>query len=294
MISAPLPGNTISQGYTYIATDASGQGNYNAAFFTYRIHDFHGFSGTSNFTWGRALGDGTTSQATSSNTALDVYNLHNNYGEQSYDIKFLYNFGLFYIPKWYQNQKDVAGHLLGGWTFSPLFPAQSGAPLTVVYTDSGGNTGQQAFGEVSTSSSATSSFTTNAQGTGPFTGGNTAIYNNAGANGVGTNNTGAVNMFADPSAVLGEFRKCVLGFDQRCSGYAIRNLPRWNLDLSMGKSISIREGMGADLSFQFTNVLNHVQMGTPKTTLTSPTTFGTITTPFSTSRQLEFGLRLHF
>ena len=45
MISAPLPGTTLSQGYTYIATDATGYGNYNALFLTYRLRDFHGISG---------------------------------------------------------------------------------------------------------------------------------------------------------------------------------------------------------------------------------------------------------
>jgi len=52
--------------------------------------------------------------------------------------------------------------------------------------------------------------------------------------------------------------------------------------------------MGADLSFQFTNVLNHVVMGNPTMTLTTPATFGRITGVNSTSRNMEFGLRLHF
>ncbi|MCX6626192.1 MAG: hypothetical protein NTW28_00995 [Candidatus Solibacter sp.] len=71
---------------------ANGFGNYNALFVTHRIRDFHGVTATSNFMWGRAPGIGNTSQATSSNTDLDNYNLQNNYGPQSYDIKFIYNF----------------------------------------------------------------------------------------------------------------------------------------------------------------------------------------------------------
>ena len=294
MISAPLTPGGNSQGYTYIATDASGYGNYNALFVSYRIRDFHGVSGISNFTWGRALGTGTTPQATSSNTVLDVFHMENNYGEQSFDIKFLYNAGLFYTPKWFRSGKGLAGHVLGGWTLSPLFTVQSGAPLTVTYSE-GGCTGCQAFGEVSTTSSATASFTTNAQGTSPYTGGYSVTYNNPGINGAGSNNPSGVNLFSDPAAVLAEFRKCVLGFDQRCGGYAIRNLPRWNLDLAVSKSIGFwRERAGADLSVQVTNVMNHAAMGTPNRTITSPSTFGTITTTASISRQLEFGIRIHF
>ena len=95
----------------------------------HHIRDFHGVTATSNFTWGRALGTGTTSQATSSNTALDNYNLQNNYGLQSFDIKFIYNVAMYYSPKVFQRQKGVVGKVLGGWTFSPLFTAQSGACL---------------------------------------------------------------------------------------------------------------------------------------------------------------------
>jgi hypothetical protein len=185
--------------------------------------------------------------------------------------------------------------VLGGWTFSPLFTAQSGLPINVTYTDSGSNVGQQAFGEVSTSSSATSSFTTNAQGAAPYTGGMTPVFNNAGANGVGTNSPAAINVYADPSAIIGQFRKCVLGFDTNCGGFPLRGMPRWNLDLAVGKNINFgREGMGLDLSFQFTNVLNHTVLSNPTLTLTSPTTFGRINSIANTPRQMEFGLRLHF
>ena len=69
-----------------------------------------------------------------------------------------------------------------------------------------------------------------------------------------------------------------------------------------GTSISVstrpiavfREGMGADFSFQFTNVMNHVVMGNPTLTLTTPSTFGRITGQANTPRKMEFGFRLHF
>jgi hypothetical protein len=112
---------------------------------------------------------------------------------------------------------------------------------------------------------------------------------------VGTNNSGGVNMFADPAAVLSQFRKCILGFDANCTGYALRTVPRWNVDLGVHKTISaFREGMGADFSFQFTNVLNHVVMGSPTLATSTPSTFGRITSQANTPRNMEFGLRLHF
>ncbi len=295
LVAQPLAGQTTGQGYTYLLNTALGFGNYNALFITHHIRDFHGVTATSNFTWGRALGTGTTSQATSSNTALDNYNLQNNYGLQSFDIKFVYNIAMFYTPKVFMAQKGIVGKVLGGWTFSPLFTAQSGNPIQSTYLEAGSSINQQAFGQVSTASSATTGFTTNTPAMSPYTGGSEAHYNVPGSGGVGTNNTAGVNMFADPAAVLAEFRKCVLGFDGNCGGFAMRTVPRWNVDLGVHKTIAaFREGMGADFSFQFTNVMNHVVMGSPTLTTTTPSTFGRITSTASTPRNMEFGLRLHF
>jgi hypothetical protein len=73
----------------------------------------------------------------------------------------------------------------------------------------------------------------------------------------------------------------------------MRTVPRWNLDLGVHKTIAVwREGMGADFSFQFTNIMNHV--GQPTMTVTTPSTFGRITGTANTPRNMEFGLRLHF
>src|SRR5262249_54156607 len=250
VISQPLGNGLPNQGYTYLESTALGYGNYNALFVTHHINNFHGITATSNFTWGRALGTGTTSQATSSNTAIDNYDLANNYGQQSFDIKFIYNVAMFYSPKWFRTQKGVLGRVLGGWTFSPLLTAQSGSPLNPLYSE-GGCTGCQAFGEVSTTSSNTTSFTTNTMGVSPYTGAGKASYNNFGSsvavNGtttsVGTNNSGGVNYFSDPGQVWSEFRKCVLGFDQNCGGFALRGLSRWNVDLGIHKNINFwKEG----------------------------------------------------
>ena len=294
LVAQPVGPGLPSQGYTYLESTGLGFGNYNALFITHHIRDFHGITATSNFTWGRALGTNTTSQASSSITELDNYNLHNDYGIQPFDVKFIYNVAMYYSPKVFQNQRGVVGKLLGGWTFSPLFTAQSGNPFSPVYSE-GGCTGCQAFGEVSTTSSATTSLSTNAPAAAPYTGGSNANYNVAGSNGVGTTNPAGVNMFADPASVLAQFRKCILGFDANCAGFAMRTVPRWNVDLGVHKTIAVwREGMGADFSVQFTNVMNHVVMGTPTMTVTTPSTFGRITSTASTPRNMEFGLRLHF
>src|SRR5262249_53793492 len=206
---------------TTLNTNVSlGYGNYNALFVTLRMRDWHGVSGISNFTWGRALGTAALGQFNSSNTALDAFNLRANYGPQNFDIKFLYNFALYYQVPFFKGKNGFLGHALDGWIVAPLFTAQSGNPNRVTYSQE--NCGAcQAFGEVTSPGSSTSTGE-NAVSAGPYTGGNSAHQGVAGSGGIGTNNPEGLNMFADPASVITQFRKCVLGVDTSCGGgYAL-------------------------------------------------------------------------
>ncbi len=68
------------------------------------------------------------------------------------------------------------------------------------------------------------------------------------------------------------------------------------MDATIAKNFSIlkEDRLGATLIFQITNVLNHMQPSGPSLSLTSPTSFGSITSQANTPRNMEFGLRLHF
>jgi outer membrane receptor for Fe3+-dicitrate len=122
-------------------------------------------------------------------------------------------------------------------------------------------------------------------------------------------------MFNNPELVYHQFRPCVLGYDTSCGGIGnIRGMPTWNVDVTVLKDIGIwKEGrVGATLSFQISNVLNHAQLGsaspsatTPNPTLgpssasnninlSVPKQFGIITAQANTPRNMEFGLRIHF
>ncbi|HTS62617.1 MAG TPA: carboxypeptidase-like regulatory domain-containing protein [Candidatus Acidoferrales bacterium] len=294
MISQNLPGLTQSQGTAFNMATSLGFGNYNALFLTHRMRDWHGITAVSNFTWGRALGTGALAQYNSSNTALDPWNMQANYGVQNYDVKFVYNTAMYWQTPWYRGQKGFLGKVFGGWNLAAIFTAQSGGGTSPTWSE-GSCTGCQAFGEATPPASTTAT-TENAVGFGPYTGGATVLYNNPGANGVGTNSPASVNAFADPSAVIKQFRPCVLGIDTSCGGYYNLRLPsRWNLDANLTKDISWFEGrVGATFAVAFTNVMNHNIMSGPSLTITSPTTFGRINGSSSTPRNMEFSLKLHF
>ena len=120
-----------------------GHGNYNAAFVSFKMSDWHGLTTQSNFTWSKTLSTGAVVQATSAATAPDPFNLNRGYGLAGFDRKFVYNLFFVYQPRFYTGQQGALGHLLGGWTFAPIFTAGSGLPITLGTANGGG----QAFGE---------------------------------------------------------------------------------------------------------------------------------------------------
>jgi len=281
-----------------------GWGNYNGAIVSLTARDWHGMTARSNFTWSRSLGTGDTTQATSSTSVPNPFDLHYGYGPQSFDYRFLYNLSLLYQPPYFKGQHGFLGHVLGGWSIAPLFTANSGAPLLVR-----NNTGncQSAWGEVScvTTLSTTGE---NAILTSPYTAGNSAHYgvdttsiascaglNVAAAGNASSGGTG-VNLFANPCAVYNSLRYALPTDTNSGGGGVIRNLPAWNLDMTVTKDLTIRERFGMMLIFQSTNVLNHVILGAPNFSLGSPRTFGVITASATSynPRQMEFGLRFHF
>jgi hypothetical protein len=73
-----------------------------------------------------------------------------------------------------------------------------------------------------------------------------------------------------------------------------------NLDTSLRKDTQITEGLRAQFRAEFFNVLNHTNFGTPNEVVysaagTTPSpTAGVITSTASTSRQIQFGLKLLF
>jgi len=85
----------------------------------------------------------------------------------------------------------------------------------------------------------------------------------------------------------------ILGLDTRF-GNLLRGFPRWNLDLAVKKSISFREGIGATLSFEFLNVLNHFNPSDPSVNVFSPTSWGVVTGQAIEPRRVNLGLRIFF
>ena len=283
-----------------------GYGNYNAAFITVKMSQWHGLTLQSNFTYGKALGTGSEVQATSQFTVPDAYNLHGAYGFQPWDRKFLWNVWLVYEPSFYKNQHGLLGHIAGGWSFAPIITVGSGLPLEVQPTDAFANEiygGGQSFGEGD--------------------GGNFAALQNAvlicpndfGSSrhnnpvpsklGLGSNFFGP-SMFQNPDYSYTCFRNPILGIDGSNGGGAgiLRGMPFWNVDFSVKKNVRVTERVNVEFQTVFSNIFNHNQMSDPYLILGDTGDWGAVggfssaynglSAQISTPRAIQFGLRVSF
>ena len=297
LASPGAPGSAVgTQLQSYELAASTGWGNYNAAFLSFTAKDWHGLTARSNVTWSRAMGTGSSAQSSSGQTVVDPWNMQVSYGPQSFDIRFVYNLALMYQIPFYKSQKGLLGRVLGGWAVTPLFTAQSGAPLEVSI-GTGSIENAQSFGEEYGNSNTASE---NAVLIAPFTGGNSAhdnvsVTSGAGLNGDISKGGSGINMFANPAAVYSEFGRLVLGLDTSAGGAGVlRGFPTWNVDATASKDFRIRESIGATMIIEANNVLNHFQPSNPTLDIDSPQTWGVVTSQANTPRQMQFGLRLHF
>ena len=292
-------GQQLSTGFSL--NSSLGYGNYNAGFVTLRMSDYHGLTLQQNLTYSKALGTGDVTQSTSSYTADDPFNLSEMYGLQSWDRKYVYNLFLVYQPPYYRNQEGIIGRLLGGWNFSPIFTAGSGAPLfctTKANSQAFGAADGNGFGD-----NETCGFTGSNPGSGSA---NYGVTGTTDPNGIKVATTVAktangtpvpVNYFSNPVAAFDQFVNPILGITKRDNGNGpIRGLPYWNMDLSVRKNFRITERFNTEFQFLFLNVFNHMDFKDPSlsTAGTSPSSWGVLNTQGNTPRQMEFGLRVNF
>ena len=279
-----------------VSTNTSvGFGNYNGAFISARMNDWHGLTMQSNFTYSKTLDTGALYQASSEITAVDPYRISRDYGPAAWDRKFNYNMFLVYAPSYYKSQQGVIGHILGGWSIAPIFIAGSGIPDTTFPSSYNGLWGQ-AFGEADNVNFYAAEQAVNIGGPG-CSSFSTTRHNNVTPIGGPGNSVYGINLYTDPGAVFGCFRNAVLGFDNGHNGgygNVVRGQPFWNVDMQIRKNTHITERISAEFQIVFTNLFNHVQLGDPFNALNDPGDWGQLEGQLNAPRQFEFGARIRF
>jgi hypothetical protein len=122
-----FPGQTVSTGQPFAGINqvqSAANSNFNSLQAVLRETNFHGFSGTFNYTWAHTLDD-----ASSGVTPMNSYNLEQDYGPSTFDIRQTFTgFVSYTLPKF----THFAPRLTQGYQFNSLFDYSTGTPLSVL------------------------------------------------------------------------------------------------------------------------------------------------------------------
>ena len=298
----PALPNTL-QGYnSMLANTTAGFSNYQAGILRIQKRTGHGLTLNANLTWSHTLSTvGINQEYTQANPSVP-FDLRYDYGPAPFDTRWVFNMlGAYDLPfgkgKWLGTNNRILDHVIGGWTFAPIFQWNSGLVMET-YTGSCQEFGQ---GNVAWCSGAVplagASFsrTANYNVNSPFVGSNGNSCPPPGVCGSG------VNMFADPTAAYNNLRPVILGLDGRANDLGpLYGQHRWNLDFTLAKTTKITERVGTTFYAQFFNALNHMQFndpgqyGTGGLNLQDPNNFGVLSSQFGDPRHIELGLRVFF
>ena len=243
-----------------------GNGTYNSLQALLSRRFTSGLGYTVAYTWSKAIDEGQSGWfGVEGNGLQDPYNPRGSRSVSAYDIPHLISVGANYeLPfgsgKKFSTGNRILDYAVGSWQVHAIFVARSGQPFSV-----------NAAGDIANT-------------------GNGGTYERA--NLVGDPhlqsptrfqwfNTAA---FATPaSGTLGSSGRNIL-----------RTQRFWDLDTSVSRSFPIHESIRFDLQAQAFNTANHPVLGTPASTITTPSSFGQITTVVGNQRLLQFSGKLSF
>ena len=235
-----------------------------------------------NYSWGKVLDLNSAILAPSGEneppTLFSPHNRHLNKGLAAYSIQHQFNTNFSYQLPFGSGQRFGSGatgwanHLIGGWQWNGIFNAQSGFPFTPLIGFSNPNTG--------TGDGVLSDVT------------------NLNPDFKGKVILGRVDQWFDPHA----FTLPTAGTFGNAGRSSFRGPGLVNVDTSLFKRIPIREGMTLQFRAEAFNVFNHANFAFPNQVVFqgNPANYsysesaGEITNTATTSRQIQFALKLLF
>ena len=270
---ATLPNPNLGAGFFWYT---EGNTSYNALQVDVSHRFSKGFQFRANYTWSKDLDfNSALTGAQSSNQAqmvLDTYDLHRDWGPSAYNIPNQANISGTYELPFGKGQAlanslgGVGNHLVSGWQLNAIVTLLDGFPFTP-------QIGSNRSGDGDTRNPDRPSL--NPTFSGPVVSGNPSQWFNP-------------NAFMLPTAgTYGNLGRGVY------SGPGLADV-----DFSLFKSTAITERTLLQFRAEFFNILNHTNFGTPNATVFSngaiSPTAGLITSTATTSRQIQFGLKLIF
>ncbi len=288
---APLAGTAIPAGSDYIPEGTSlanpalaaawawfslGTSSYNALQLDLNHRMSHGLLLRGVYTWSKALDDGDSLNATAAGNAPGLvsnpFDIKSDWGPATYDVRNVAvidsSYSLPFGPK--QMFLNHAGRMItaltAGWTTNSIVTLQSGFPFTPQLSYNPSNNGD----------------TKNPVR--PFV--NPSFH--------GSIIEGTPAQWFNPSAFLAPPPGS--GFYGNLSRDSLTGPGIATWDFSMLKSIPVHDRLSTQFRAEFFNILNHANFNTPNLVTFTPAgvspTAGVITSTSTTSRQVQFALKL--
>jgi len=273
--STPRANPSLANTWTWFSV---GNSNYNSLQLDVNRRFSHGVSVRGAYTWSKALDDGDSLNGTAAANAPGLvsnpFDLRADYGLATYDVR---NVGvisaLYQLP--FGTGQPFGGSLEGwkrtaasGWSVNSIITAQSGFPFTPQLSYNPSNNGD--------TRNPVRPFA-NPDFTGPIILGKPSQWFNPAA-------------FLGPPPNSGFYGN--LGRDTLIGP----GLASW--DFSALKETSLRERLGLQFRAEIFNLLNRANFNTPSLITFTPSgvsgTAGAITSTATTSRQIQFGLKLNW
>lgn len=259
--------------WTYFS---EGDSSYNALQIDLNHRFSHGLSLRGVYTWAKALDDGDSLNATTSGgepaTVSNPFDLHADWGLANYNVTSAAAInGVYELPfgqgkPFLGNASGLGGALASGWSINSILTLQSGFPFTPQLSYNPSNNGD--------TKNPVRPFV-NPAFTGPVI-------------------IGSPNEWFNPAAFLappnGSGFYGNLGRDTLIGP----GLATW--DVSFLKDMRIHERLNLQFRAELFNILNHANFNTPNAVVFTPSgvspTAGVITSTSTTSRQIQFALKL--
>jgi len=272
-VTATLPNRYLSVAKMY---QSEGSSSYNGLQLNLTHRVSQGLQFRANYTWSKNLDDGSPLTgnlgASEANVVMEPYNVSNNWGPSMYDITHQasisgsYELPLGHGKPWLSGVSGAADKLVSGWQANSIVTLLSGFPFS---PDIG----------------------TNQSGNGDTNNPDRPSWNPAFK---GPIITGSPSQWYNPNA----FEIPVSGTWGNVARNPLRGPSLAELDLSLFKTTAITERLKLEFRTEVFNIMNTSNFSFPNINVFSggaiSPTAGVITATATTSRQIQFGLKLLF
>lgn len=259
----PYPQYTSSTSGVTVSTNM-GHADYYAGYVKGTWRARYGLTLNATYTWSRLMNLGTP-QNYDGNIVQQAWGRGTTDQPNSYSMSFQYNLPFGKGQMFLANGNKFEQWFLGGWAIDSQFVIHSGTPLSVSQTNA--NTGCNGCGQLPNATG-----TMSAQSSGSLD--QRAVY---GWLNLGAFSAAPAYSFGNVSPVLNVYSP-----------------PLFNIDASLHKTVTIKEYYKVQFRAEALNATNTVLFASPSTSISSPGTFGLITSQTNFPRLFQISVRITF